>query len=210
MALVRTTLASAYTAGDKQIVVASATGFAAGYQVRIDQEVFLVAGNYQSGTTIPVVCGQQGTVNAAHASGAGVVAGTASDWSSPAAQTAVQYPIAGRARTLTSYSASGAITLPAPGSDAVAIINGTSALDMTIAAPTKDMDGCILYVAGNGNAAHTFTYAGGFGGAGTSYDKLTSAASPFLIIALAANEKWMFPIAAAITGTVTNITAGIG
>src|SRR5690348_2175462 len=102
MALVRTTLSSACAAGDTSLVVASATGFAAGYLVRVDQEVMRVAGNYTSGTTIPVIRGQQGTVVNAHVSGAGVVAGIASDWaSSQAPQTVVQYPIAGRARTLT-------------------------------------------------------------------------------------------------------------
>ena len=207
MALVRTTLSSAYTAGDKSIVVASATGFAAGYQVRIDQEVFLVAGNYASGTTIPVIPGQAGTINAAHASGAGVVAGTAADWSTPAPQTAVQYPIAGRARTLTSYSEAGAIALPTPGADAVAVINGTNALAMTLASPTKDMDGCRLDIVGNGKAAHTVAPAAAFNDAGSNFDTAATFASGGLqvVALLAINEKWcIYPSVAG--GTLTNVT----
>lgn len=207
MALVSTTLASAYTAGDKQIVVASASGFAAGYTVRIDQEIFLVAGNYSSGTTVPVICGQAGSVNAAHASGATVVAGTAADWSTPAPQTPVQYPIAGRARTLTSYSADGAIALPTPGADAVAVLNGTVALAMTLAVPTKDMDGCRLDIVGNGKAAHTVAPAAAFNDAGSNFDTLaTFAAGGRQVLALIAiNEKWcIYPSVAG--GTLTNVT----
>lgn len=207
MALVRTTLTSAYTAGDKSIVVSSAAGFAAGYSVQIDQEMFLIASNYSSGTTVPVICGQAGTVNAAHASGASVVAGIASDWSTPAPQVAVQYPIAGRARTLTSYSAAGAITLPTPGADAVAVINGTNALAMTLAVPTKDMDGCRLDIVSNGKAAHTVAPAAAFNDAGSTFDTLaTFAAGGLQVLALIAiNEKWcIYPSVAG--GTLTNVT----
>lgn len=191
MALTPTTLSSAVLVTDNSIVVASATGVSAGMFFILDQEVGVVAKSYVSGTTIPAYRGQNGSVTAAHASGANVVFFLGSDESAQAAQTAVQWPIAGRGRTVASYSAAGAIALPAPGSDAVAILNGTTALAMTLANPTKDMDGCVLTVVGNGKAAHTITYAAGLGNAGSGLDVGTFATGGQLSQAfIAANGIW--------------------
>lgn len=211
MALVRTTLSSAVAASDTSVVVASATGFAAGYVFRIDGEDFKVGKTYLSGTTIPCLRGQNGTAVSAHVSGAGVVAGTGSDWSVPSPQTDVQYPIAGRARSVTSYSATGAISLPTPGADAVAILNGTSVLAMTVAAPGKDVEGSLLWIASNGAAAHTVTFTGGLSGASTSYDVLTvNATAPVLLGPfMAVNSLWQAAVTVPMSGTVTNITAAL-
>ncbi len=207
MALVRTTLSSACAAADSSIVVASATGFTAGYLIRIDQENMRVGGAYVSGTTIPVIRGQDGTIVQAHVVTASVVCGTASDWSTPTAQTHVQYPIAGRARTLTSYTADGAIALPTPGADAMAVLNSTVALAMTLATPTKDMDGCFLWIVGNGKAAHVVTPATALNDAGSNFDTaITFASGGRQVCALLAmNEFWsLAPSVAA--GTLTNVS----
>ena len=211
MALTTTTLASACAATDTSIVVTSATNFAPRAIILIDQEQMQVAGSYTSGTTVPVRRGQGGTVTAAHASGANCVMGPlSSDFAAVAPQVNANFPVAGRARTLTSYSASGAITLPLPGNDAVAVLNGTSVLAMTVAAPTKDMDGCILWIAGNGAAAHTITFTGGLSGAGTSYDVITvNATAPVAVQAMAVNGLWMSMVTTPMAGTVTNITATV-
>lgn len=210
MALNTTTLSSAVLVTDTSIVVASATGAAAGTNVRIDDEVMLIAQNYTSGTTIPVLRGQGGSATSAHVSGANVVFFLGSDETAQAPQTLTQWPVAGKARTVTSYSASGAITLPAPGADAVAILNGTSVLNMTVAAPTKDMDGSILTIAGNGAAAHTVTFTGGLSGAGTSYDVLTvNATKPIATQVMAVNGAWESFVQVPMAGTVTNITGTI-
>lgn len=209
MALVRTTLSAAVTATATKITVASATGVAANYLIRIDQEVMKVASSYTSGTQIPVLRGQDGTPVQAHVASAGVVVGAASDFSLPEDQTVVTFPIAGRARTLTSYSAAGAITLPAPGTDAVAIINGTGALAMTIADPAKDNDGDILYILGNGKAAHTVTYAAGLGDAGSGYTVGTyPTGGQACLTLIAANESWV-PVASPFAGTVTAIDISV-
>ena len=76
-----------------------------------------------------------------------------------------QYPIAGRARTFASYSATGAIALPDPGTDLVAFINGTTICAMTVADPKKTANGSLLWIASNGAAAHTVTFASGLSGA---------------------------------------------
>lgn len=211
MALATTTLSAAVGVSDTAIVVASATGIAAGMGCRLDQEVGQVAQNYVSGTIVPILRGQDGSVTAAHASGANVTFFLGSDESTIGPQTATQWPVAGWARTLTSYSASGAIALPTPGTDAIAILNGTSTLAMTVAAPTKDMDGSFLYVASNGAAAHTVTFTGGLSGAGTSYDVCTinSSAPVCLAVAVAINGKWNSVVAVPLAGTVTNITATV-
>lgn len=209
MALTRTTLSGAVTASDTSIRVASATGFAANSYVRIDDEVMQISSNYSSGTVIPVRRGVQGGVAVAHPVTAGVVVGLATDFDDPAAQTAVPYPLAGRNRTITSYSASGAITLPTDGADVVAILNGTSVLAMTVAAPGADLEGCALYIASNGAAAHTVTFTGGLSGAGTSYDVLTVNATAPVVLGpfLAVNQLWQAAVAVPMAGTVTNVTA---
>ncbi len=125
--------------------------------------------------------GVQGTAQTAHPVSARVIVGatptaTGTDWADPAPWGIS--PFAGpRVRTVTSYSAAGAITLPSIGSDAVAIINGTSALAMTVADASTAQDGDRLTIIGNGKAAHTCTVAGGLGGVGATADVITFSAT---------------------------------
>jgi hypothetical protein len=214
MAISETTLASACGLNDTVIVVAASTGLAAGVQLVIDQEVFLVTNNYtvaNQGVNVPVLRAQDGGVTQAHPSGANVYHALPSDqeWGSFAPQTVTGYPIAGRANTLISYSAAGAIAHPAAGNNAIAIINGTNALAMTLADPNRSLDGSILYIQGNGAAAHTVTIAGGVGGGGSSYDVFTFAAGAKNGIALiAVNQTWNI-LSSVLAGNTTNITATI-
>lgn len=213
MSLTTTTVSSAVGLTDTSITVASATGFAIGNQVLIDQEVFQVSKGYVAGsTTVPVLRGQGGTATQAHPSGANATTGTAADFANPGPQAITTYQISGRVRTMVSYSAAGAIALPAAGTDTVAVLNGTTILAMTVAAPTKDMDGSMLYVASDGAAAHTVTFTGGLSGASTSYDVITiNATAPVVLaVAMAINGLWNSVVAVPLAGTVTNITATIG
>ncbi len=212
MSLVHTTLSAACTVGDTSIVVTSASGFSAGYVVRVGDEMMRVGGGYVSGTIIPVIRGQDGTLVSAHAVTTGVVCGTGSDWATTnGAQTVVQYPLAGKTRRTTTYGATGAITLPTAGCDEVAILNGTSALAMSVAAPGKDLDGSLLWIAGDGAAAHTVTFTGGLSGAGTSYDVITiNATAPVLLGPfMAVNSLWQCAVAVPMAGTVTALTATV-
>ncbi len=177
MALNTTTLSSAVGVLDTSIVVASATGAAAGTLALVDQEVMQIAQDYTSGTTIPVLRGRDGTAQVAHKTSANLTFFLASDQGGPPPQAVVQYPSAGRSRRVLSFSAAGAITLPGPGEDLVAVINGTSALAMTLANPTKDMDGSLLIIVANGKAAHTVTYTAGLGNGGTGFDVGTFSAT---------------------------------
>ena len=123
----------------------------------------------------------------------------------------VQYPLAGRTRRVSTYGAAGAIALPVAGTDEVAVLNGTSALAMTVAVPTKDMDGCMLWIASDGAAAHTCTFASGLSGAGSSYDVVTiNATAPILLGPfMAINSLWQCAVAVPMAGTVTNLTATV-
>jgi len=198
MALVHTTNSAAIAAGDTSITVADATGFLAGYIVRVGDEMMRVSGGYVSGTSIPVIRGQDGTLVVAHGITTGVVCGLASDWASTeGAQTTTQYPLAGKTRRISTYGAAGAISLPLAGTDEVAVINATSALAMTLAAPTKDLDGSILIIIGDGKAAHTVALPAGvgLGAGGSGVDVGTfSANAQQAVVLMAMNSVWVpFP-----------------
>ena len=206
MALYETTLASAATDSDKQLVLASGASVAINDLIRVDGEVVKVTKGYVAGATIvPVFRGWSGTKSDAHGVTARVVGGTAADWAQSAApQTVVGYPIAGRARIVKSYGASGALDLPTAGNDALYLLNGTVALAMTLAVPTKDLDGTIVTVASAGTGAHTVTVAGGVSGS-ASIATATFEASParcnFSLMAM--DELWVaWP--SPLSGTLTS------
>jgi hypothetical protein len=211
MALVRTTLSSAVGVNDTTIRVADATGFSAGYVIRIDQENLRVAKTYVSGTTIPVTRGQDGTVQAAHVVTAGVVCGVATDWSDGGPQTDVGYPIAGKARQVQSITATSTLTLPPAGTDLVVILNGTSVITLTVPVPTKDMDGTMLWIAGNGAAAHVLTFTGGLSGAGSGYTLITVNATKPITVGpfIAVNSVWNSTANVPLAGTVTAVTGTV-
>jgi hypothetical protein len=209
MALATTTLSSAVAVDDTSVVVASATSFDAGRLVLVDQEVMQVAQNYTSGTTVDVLRGINGTATKAHVITSNVSHGDATDFSTPAAQEIIGYQ-ASRATVISSITATGTLTLPKAGTDARVILNGTSVIALTIPVPTKDMDGTLLTIVGNGAAAHTLTFTGGLSGAGTSYDVITTnSTAPIAFTAIACNGLWNSFVATPMAGTVTNITGTV-
>ena len=212
MSLATTTLSSAVTTTDTSIVVASATSMAAGRLILIDQEMMQVGQGYTSGTTVPVLRGREGSANLAtsHKATANVTHGTAQDFNAPPAQSYTGYPLP-RSRQIISLTATSTLTLPTAGEDMLVILNGTSAITLTIPVPTKDMDGCTLTIAGNGAAAHLYTFTGGLNGAGSSYDIVTGNAGPipFLMQVTAVNGAWMVPCCPAMGGTVTNLIGSV-
>ena len=212
MALATTTLSSAVAVTDNSIVVASATSVAAGRLVLIDSEWMQVGQGYvAASTTVPVLRGQQGSAVVAHGSSANVTHGLGSDFSAPPATTVVTTPGARPLRIVT-YVASGAIALPAAGEDLVVQLLGTSALTMTIAAPTKDMDGCKVYITGNAKSASTIQFAStvGLNNAGSSYDIITlQNAGNVGVWVMAINGFWNIFSAPAITGTTTAIGTAV-
>jgi RNase P/RNase MRP subunit p29 len=211
MALVSTTLTSAVTVTDTSIAVTSATSVAAGRFLRIDGETMLVTKAYVvASLTVPVLRGVDGTVVAAHPNTAVVVHGDATDWPVPKAGVggSLAYP-AQPTRTIYSYTAAGAITLTA--GDSVHVLNGSSALAMTLAQPTAEMDGSIMYVLANGKYAHTVTVAGvGYNAAAGGYTVITGTTNTRFALALIANNKvWCMFTAFIPSGTITAAEAAL-
>ena len=215
MALVETTLGAACSASANSIVVSSATSMAAGVRILIDGEVMYSTRAYETAsTTVPVLRAQEGTEGVAHPVTAAVEFGAKDDsgWGSQGAQSVAQFLQAGRPQDIRSYSATGAIDLPDPGTDRFAILNAvsTTILAMTVAVPTKAMDGCRLTIASrNGTGAHTVTVASGFNGQGSSYDVFTFPAGPVMIELVALDSLWYTTTHPAWTGTVTLLVGGI-
>lgn len=211
MSLTTTTFSAAVAATDVAVNLTSTTSLAANMNIVADGEQMQVVQGYTGGNPVPVLRGRGGTVTAAHVSGANVTFGVASDFTNPGpGGQPVNWPNS-RTRTLTSYSASGAIALPVSGQDAVAIINGTSTLTMTLAAPTKDLDGSILYIQGNGKSASTVAVAGnnGIGNAGAGYRTITLQTGGDVGVSLmAVNGNWNL-LNTPITGTTTAISVAI-
>lgn len=209
MALAETTLSSAVSATDRSVVVASATSISPGRLLQIDGEMFQVAQGYTSGTTVPVLRGRMGTAVVAHVASARVVHGDAQDFVTPAGTAAPQAP-AGEVWKRVSISATSTLTPPSPGENLLVVLNGTSVITLTVAVPTKDMDGCKMIIVGNGAAAHVLTFTGGLSGAGSSYDAITvNATAPAAFQFIAVNELWYAICGPAISGTTTNIAGAI-
>lgn len=205
MALTTTTLAAACAKNDKTISVTSATGFAAGNLVKIDIEVMQVTKDYVSGTSVGVLRGLDGSEQIAHVSGVNVNTYLGTDAANDApGGPSTSFPTQ-PAQDLRSYAAAGAIALPFAGRNMVAQIIGTGALAMTLANPTKDLDGSLLIIVGNGKAAHTVTYTAGLGNGGSALDVLTFAAGGQQSLWLIASNAIWVP-QSVLAGTLTNIT----
>ncbi len=204
MALTRTTLAAACGLNDTTIRVASATGFAVGNYIRIDNEV-LQQTAAADGTIIAVRRGLNGSAQVAHAVTSGVNTGLGTDF--PAAgvvATAELQMFAARQGELRySYGASGALT-PSGG---LHVLNGTSVLVMTLAVPSTLIDGDEMIIIGTGGAAHTVTFATAMGNGGSNLDLATFAAGGQQVMRLIAmNGIWCWAGGSVLAGTLTNIT----
>jgi hypothetical protein len=211
MALAETTLSSACTAGDKSILVASASSVAPGRLVQIGGELMQVAQNYTSGTTVPVLRGRSGTAAEAHVASQRVVHGDAADWSQPVGAVA-PFSAQAHVRRIMSYTGTTAATcdLPRVGEDLVVVMNGSAINTLTVPVPTKDLDGSTITFVNSAGAAHIITFTGGLSGAGSSYDVVTlNATGPVAFSVMACNEVWVALMAVPMAGTVTNITGTV-
>jgi len=171
MAQTTTTISAAVGATDLTIPVTSATGFAAGNYLRLDNEFMVVSS--VSGTNISVRArGDKGSGAVAHNILAIANTGLDSDLAvqpmGQAAQIDPQFP------TIVTYSAAGAIAIPVQ--NTMVVLNGGAARAMTLAGPAKDQDGLTVTVLNASAFAHTVTYTAGFYGDTTSSDVITFAA----------------------------------
>ena len=204
MAETTTTLSSAVAIGDTLINVASATGFAVGNLIQIDGETMQQSAA-ANGTLIQVRRGI-GSATTAHVVTANVLTGLPSDFPGFAVGVADTVPFPNYMTTvLNSYTSATSAILFGAARWTFAVLNGTSVIAATLANPTKDQDGILLTIVGNGKAAHTVTYTAGLGNAGSSYDVGTWTGSGQCSQTLiACNGIWM-PLHSPQAGTLTNI-----
>ncbi len=147
MALASTTIAAAITAEATQFNVTSATGFAAGNWLRVNDEFMYV--HAISSTTVTVQRGRLGTLARAHGILSIAVTGLPSEFADAAEYTPRMY---------TYGSAAPAIT-PRPGIHRFAYAGATAA---TLAAPAYDMEGQELTFVSTNAQAHVITLDSGY------------------------------------------------
>lgn len=198
-----TTLSAAVGRNDTTVLLAAVTNVVAGGFFKIEDEWFKVLAPVPAAATTPVqvLRGQEGSAQVAHATGLTVRIGTnvsaqsAGDWPqpTPGSPSPVSGPVTRSKRRL-EFATAGAITIPNPGEDVIAMLTGTNALAMTLAAPSVLNDGDTLTIIGLGKAAHTVSLPAGVGvGAGGSgVDVLTFAAGGQQGVSLtASNGVWV-------------------
>lgn len=155
MALTGTTLAAACTAEATVLTVTSASGWAAGYFARINDEYIYV--NAVSGTQITCQRGRWGTPARAHGILSMAAVGLAEDF-----DIGVDVP------RMYSYGAAGALT-PRPGLHRLV---AASAAAMTLIAPTVAQEGERMFLMAGAAQAYTVTLGSGYYNA-TTNDTLT-------------------------------------
>jgi len=171
MALTRTTISAAVTADALIIPVTSATGFAAGNFLRIDNEYMQVVS--VSGTNINVRSrGDYGSAALPHNILAPATTGLSSDLPDfPNGEVAQANP---SGQAMVTASVDGALTIP--NQDTVILVQKAGVCAMTLAGPTTAQDGLQVTILSATANAHTVTYTAGFYGDTTSSDVATFAA----------------------------------
>lgn len=174
MALTQTTASAALGVNDLVLSVTSATGFAAGYEARIDNEFWVVGRDYVSGTNIPMTRrGDLGSQQVAHAILADVTVGATGDWPQGNVATYAQVPPNGWDTVTIGADA----TIVFPNKDTIYLIRKATAAAITLSAPaTKGTVGVNARFFSETAAAHVITYTPGFYADTTSSDLATFAA----------------------------------
>ena len=200
MAITGTTLSAPVSITDLVIAVTSAAGFGtsstAPQWIKLDDEFMVLAPAYNvapynaTGLSIPVYRrGDQGTTVSAHGAQAPCTTGLFSDLTPLAPGADSPVPVPSAQDHIVSYGANGAIALPTQPQTTVVLTKATAAA-MTLAAPTKDMDGYVLFITSTTAAAHAVTGAGLFndGATGAPHVTLTLAAFKGAGVVLQANQ----------------------
>ena len=171
MALTRTTISAAVSADALIIPVTSASGFAAGNFLRVDNEFMQVVS--VSGTNVSVRSrGDFGSAAVAHNILAPATTGLTSDLPDfPVGQVAQVDP---NGQTIVAASVDGALSIP--NQNTLVLVQKAGVCAMTLAGPTAAQDGLVLTILSATANAHTVTYTAGFYGDTTSSDVATFAA----------------------------------
>ena len=183
MALTNTTLAAAMGANDMQLKVTSATGFAVGQLVRVDNEEMLQTAA-ANGVYIPVRRGLDGSAQVAHGILADVATGLTTDFPSPPLGKTALFPV-DTARI--SIGVDTTFTAADFSQDTTYVITKATACAVTLGAPSKAQNGLKITFRSATAAAHTVTYAAGFLGDAGSSDIATFAAKIGAMLVIEAN-----------------------
>ena len=183
MALTSTTLAAAAGANDTQIRVTSATGFAVGQVIRVDNE-WMAQTAAANGTFIPVRRGLDGSAQVAHGILADVATGLNTDLPNPPIGGFVLAPQQPHRITLGADTTLSATDIT---QNTTYVITKATAAAITLGAPSKAQDGLQVTFRSATAAAHTVTYAAGILGDAGSSDIGTFAAKVGAMVVLEAN-----------------------
>lgn len=194
MAVTGTTLNGAVTNTAQKIKLTAYTAPALGTGVNAGNKVVRVDGEWMRITddsaspTLGVTRGEFGTVAVAHNSLAAAAYGLTSDMQ--AVNSSLVF-----GGGITSYSVSGAITIPAlpPGGIYTIYLTKAGVAAMTLAAPPLDIDGALLTITSNTANAHTITATSLFndGASGAPHTTATYAAFAGATVTLeAAKGLW--------------------
>jgi hypothetical protein len=175
MALTNTTLAAAVAFNDVTIRLTSATGFADGQLIRVNNE-FMAQAGAANGVVVTVRRGLDGTAVSAHGILSDVVTGLLSDFPAPPAGMPVMVPptiVPGRNSigVDTTFAAA-----DFPKGDLSYVITKATACAITLGQPSKAQNGLRITFRSATAAAHTVTLTAGFYGDTTSSDIATFAA----------------------------------
>lgn len=194
MALSNTTLSAAVGRDDTTIKVTSATGFAAGQVIRVDNEVMVQssAASTTSPLSIPVRRGLDGTAQVAHGILSAVATGLNTDLPNPPPGQFVLVKVGDPTRvTLGADATLGATDHGMAGT--TYILAKATAAAITLGAPSVAQDGLPLIFISATAAAHVITATGLFddGVTGGAKNAATFAAFVGATIVLQANRgKW--------------------
>ena len=173
MALTATTLSAALGSGDLTATVASTAGFPKGSLMQIDSEFLVVTATTAAGSGVLAVRrGDQGTYGAAHASGARVLIGLASDFPAPAPGQAIVQPYAPPVVSQT-YTAAGALSIPTTKTNTFIELLTGAASAFTLADPTSAQEGQEVTIMAADGEAYTVTNTTGFNNGSTASDVAT-------------------------------------
>ena len=154
MALASTTLSGAKALNDTFLSIATTTGMTRGKMFRVDDEYYRASSD-ASGNSVPVFCGQSGSAQRSHVSGAVVLWGDPSDFPNSPPGSEQPTPVSPVSVHRTFVTATGAaITLPNSNENVLLTLLGTVTTAQTLTDPLLSQEGQEVTI--QAGAAHAY------------------------------------------------------
>ncbi len=151
-----TTLSGAKALNQTFLSITTTTGIVRGKMLRVDDEWFVATAD-ASGTNVPVLCGQNGSAQVAHAAGAVVLWGNPSDFAGAPAGTVIPVPVSPTVVHMTTpvdAVTPAVISLPISNQGVFVTLLGTTTNTYTIVEPTGAQEGQVVTI--QAGAAHAY------------------------------------------------------